>query len=147
MIRLTVLLVSEAHTNDSSCFKVILANTTMWTPVVNKTWSGWVTELWNTCRQTTLERGMRFISWHIYHIYRGRILKAEKYNISSSRPPPICGRFSRCLRFVSLLFASFFLLLSCHTGFMKWCNRLDNEHLSIHCFFSSVRERKVWRGQ
>ena len=149
MIRLTVLLVSEDHTNDSSCFKVILANTTMWTPVVNKTWSGWVTELWNTCLQTTLERGMRFISWHIYHIYRGRILKAEKDNISPSRPPPICGRFSRCLRFVSLLFASFFLLLSCHTVFMKECNRLDNEQysLSIHCFFSLIRERKVWRGQ
>ena len=60
MIRLTVLLVSEDHTNDSSCFKVILANTTMWTTVVNKTWSGWVTELWNTRLQTTLERGGAF---------------------------------------------------------------------------------------
>ena len=145
MIRLTVLLVSEDHTNDSSCFKVILANTTMWTPVVNETWSGWVTELWNTCRQTTLERGGgRFISWHIYHIYRGRILKAEKDNISPSCPPPICGRFSRCLRFVSLLFASFFLLLP-HIKVL-WKNAIDwtmsNAHrASIASFPRSAKEK------
>ena len=146
MIRLTVLLVSEDHTNDSSCFKVILANTTMWTTVVNETWSGWVTELWNTRLQTTLERGggAFYFMAHLPHLSWEDFKSWERQYFAILSSTNLRSFFEMSqIRFTSV--RQLLPTPATHKGFMKECNRLDNEQCSL-LLFLGPRKKSLQRS-